>query len=262
MKKCILLTHLYIESEGIGRDLKIDQANFCVKHFRKNNPDSYIIVTGHGERPNELDDFCDYVDWQPEIIQSEIGYGHPVLVNRGIDHAIDMKFTHLLKMRLDGINMLPEIFEWCLNEMGDKKYLTTQATSKDRMVLCDLFNFGEIDFMKKCWNLENWYPCGDGLEPHARNFFNLCPEDNWTDALKNNCALKNIPYLKWIDFRGNNNWQYLKDKKQDMLENNLDGYLNYLWGSTEGWFVWDENFKLIGSQEFNRGTWATEENMR
>jgi len=41
----------------------------------------------------------------------------------------------------------------------------------------------------------------------------------------------------------------------------LDGYLNYLWGSTEGWFVWDENFKLIRSQEFNRGTWATEENM-
>jgi hypothetical protein len=74
-------------------------------------------------------------------------------------------------------------------------------------------------------------------------------------------VLKNIPYLKWIDFRGNNNWQYLKDKKEDMLENNLDGYLNYLWGSTEGWFVWDENFKLIGSQGFNRGIWATEENM-
>ena len=82
------------------------------------------------------------------IFKSEIGYGHPVLVNVGIDHAIQNGFTHILKTRLDGIHLIPNIFDWCLNELGDKKYLTTQITSKDEMVLCDLFNFSEVNFMK------------------------------------------------------------------------------------------------------------------
>ena len=44
-KQCILLTHVFIESH---EEFKIDQTNFVVQHFRKNNPDAYIIVVGHG----------------------------------------------------------------------------------------------------------------------------------------------------------------------------------------------------------------------
>lgn len=262
MEQCILLTHLFIDENEEGRNLKIDQANFSVQHFRKNNPNAYIIVTGHGVKPDKLDYYCDYVYWQPEIIRKEIGYGHPFLVNVGLDHAVDKGFSHLLKTRLDGVNLIPNIFDWCFNESEGKPYLTTQATSKDMMVLCDLFNFGELEFMKKCWKMDNWYPSTDGLEPHARNFFNACSENNWEDALKNNCSFKNLFKLKWIDFRGGNNWNSLKNKKEEMLNNKLDDYINYLWGQTEGWFVWNENGQLIRSEGFSRGTWATEENLK
>ena len=74
MKQCILLSHVFID-KGVNpydtgtqwyngsniQQMKIDQANFSVEHFRKNNPDAYIIVTGHGIKPNKLNDYCDYV---------------------------------------------------------------------------------------------------------------------------------------------------------------------------------------------------------
>ena len=58
MKSCILLTHVFIEN---NEHHKVDQSNFVVEHFRKNNPDAYIIVTGHGLKPNSLEKYCDHV---------------------------------------------------------------------------------------------------------------------------------------------------------------------------------------------------------
>lgn len=251
---CILLTHVFIEP---GQEQKLDQCNFVVEHYRKNNPNDYIIVTGHGLKPDKLEKYCDYVDWSDELIRSDIGYGHPVLVNRGIDHAKSEGFSHLLKGRLDCINLMPNIFEWCMSELGNKKYLTTQATAIDNFVLCDLFNFGSVDVMKKCWDIEDWYPNLDGLVPHAKNFFNLCKEDTWTEALKNNCVIKDILTLKWIDFRAANNWAVLSNRKQEMFDNNLEGYKNYLWGYPG--FAWDDNGDLTNLIS-DRGIWATERN--
>lgn len=253
MKQCILLTHTFVEEH---ENYKLDQINFVAKHFRKNNPDAYIIATGHGKKPNQLENYCDYVYWLDDILRSEIGYGHPVLVNVGIDHAIQNGFTHILKTRLDGIHLIPNIFDWCLNELGDKKYLTTQITSKDEMVLCDLFNFSEVNFMKKCWDQRVWNLSKSGLFFHAENFFNACEENAWLDVLKNNCRIKDIYNLKWIDFRSN--WDVLSGKTEEMLDNKLDNYIDYLWGSTEGWLVWDSDGNLIRSNTWNIGSLLTE----
>lgn len=274
MKKCILLTHVFIDQDVNPYDAawyngpniqqtKIEQSNFAVEHCRKNNPDAYIMVTGHGVRPDKLDEYCDYVYWQDELIHQDIGRGHPNLVNVGLDHAEEMGFSHVMKTRLDGVHLKENIFDWCYNELGDKLYLTTQATSRTQLCLNDLFNFGSIETMKKCWNMDNWWiPGADGLLPHANNFLSMCKETEWGDALKNNCVIKNLHTIKWIDFRGGCNWRELHDKKEQMLNNNLENYTKYIWGSAEGWFVWNENGDLIASNGFHRGQWATEENMR
>ena len=73
-KGCILLTHVFIEP---GQEQKLDQCNFVVEHYRKNNPNDYIIVTGHGLKPDKLEKYCDYVDWSDELIRSDIGYENP-----------------------------------------------------------------------------------------------------------------------------------------------------------------------------------------
>jgi hypothetical protein len=256
MKKFILLTHVFIEPHEY---YKIEQSNFVVEHYRKNNPDAYIIVTGHGIKPDKLEYYCDYVDWRDEIIRSELGHGHPILVNVGIDHAIEKGFSHILKSRLDSISLIPNIFDWCLENLNDKLYLTTQATTIDNFVLCDLFNFGPTEVMKKCWKMDNWYPNIDGLTPHAKNFFNICPEDNWYDALKNNCSFKDIHKLKLICFRKLSNWNYLKNKKEDLLNNILHNYRNYIQGF-EG-FLFDGNTGELIIPTSDRGIWATEKNL-
>ena len=38
MKSCILLTHVFVEN---NEHHKVDQSNFVVKHFRKNNPEKF-----------------------------------------------------------------------------------------------------------------------------------------------------------------------------------------------------------------------------
>ena len=153
MKECILLSHVFIKAFEYQ---KIDKVNFALEHFRNNNPNSYIIVTGHGKKPNNLKTYCDYVYWPQKIIRSEINYGHPYLVNKGIDHAISKGFKYLLKTRLDSIHLIKDLFKYSLNNLKEKNYLTTQITTWDNPNLCDLFNFSKTLFMKKCWDINNW----------------------------------------------------------------------------------------------------------
>ena len=147
MKECILLSHVFIRKFEFS---KLDKVNFAVEHYRLNNPNAYLIVTGHGEKPSKLDSYCDYVYWSDEIIESDINYGHPVLVNKGIDHAIYKGFTYILKTRLDSIHLRKNLYLYALENLKDKLYLTSQISAWENPILCDLFNFSSTSFMKKC----------------------------------------------------------------------------------------------------------------
>ena len=50
MTDCILLSHVFINK---GEQHKIDAVNFTVQHWRRHNPNAYIILVGHGEIPAE-----------------------------------------------------------------------------------------------------------------------------------------------------------------------------------------------------------------
>ena len=83
MKDCIILTHQFIRE---NEQDKLDVTNFSLKHHRQNNPNAYIIVVGHGIRPSEFYlNECDHVIWHDNIIESDIGVGHPMLCNKGFD---------------------------------------------------------------------------------------------------------------------------------------------------------------------------------
>ena len=117
--------------------------------------------------------------------------------------------------------------------------------------------------MKKCWKIDNWYPNIDGLIPHAKNFFDICSEDSWYEALKNNCVIKDVYKLNWIDFRNLNHWNNLKGKKEDLLNNNLDDYKDYILGSNiSNIFPFDNSGDLlISSYNPVFGTWVTEKDL-
>ena len=245
MNQCILLSHVFIREFEYD---KLNKVNFALEHYRKNNPNSYIIATGHGKKPSNLKSHCDYIYWPEKIIKSEINYGHPILVNKGLDHAISKGFNYILKTRLDSIHLIKNIFDYSIKNLGNKLYLTSQISTWNNLNLCDLFNFSTTMFMKKCWDIDIW-KCTDnsGLYYHARNFQTACKDENWNKCIKENCVIKNIHTLRWIDLRSKNNWNILKHQKKELMENNLINFRNYLWGSSEGWIVWNNQGSLVSS---------------
>ena len=192
-------------------------------------------------------------DWGIE--EKDIDVGHPFCVNFGLDHAIEKGFEKILKARADGINLIADVSTFSNTLLKDKKILITQQTSIDRMEMGDLFMYGYTEFLKICWNINTWYPTKTGLTSLAKNFYNICKEDNWKSALINNTSFVDIFNLKWIDFRAN--WSVLKDMQEEMLQNKLVDFEKYLWGSKEQWHVWDKEGNLVYTHP-NMGKITTE----
>ena len=47
--ECILLSHVFIRDT---EQHKLETVEFALQHWRQNNQNAYIIVTGHGLQPN------------------------------------------------------------------------------------------------------------------------------------------------------------------------------------------------------------------
>ena len=195
---CIILTHYFVRDHELN---KLGMIEFCVKHFRKNNPDAYIILVGHGVKPDV--DECDYIYWPSDIVESDLGQGHPALSNIGIDHAIDMGFSHALKCASYGILLLENILSYCHNALEKKRLLITQETQLNVPIIGDLFMYGDLKFMKKCYNLDSWYqPEKTGLISLARNFIVAADcDDIWHTCLMKHTSFRDIYDFKWIDLR-------------------------------------------------------------
>ena len=143
MQQCILLSHVFIRN---GEKDKIDKVEFALKHWRKYNPDAYIIVTGHGVLPN-IKQYCDHIIWPAQIIQKDINVGHPYLVSLGLEYLEQKGFEYVLKSRCDTVHNLKNIFLYAQQQLGNKKMLVTQQTSLVQQVLGDLFLFSKVSLI-------------------------------------------------------------------------------------------------------------------
>lgn len=242
MTQCILLSHVFIRN---NEDWKVECVEFALQHWRTHNPDAYIIVTGHGVKPN-IEKYCNYLFWPNDIIEKDINVGHPHLVNKGLQHAIDKGFLKVLKSRCDTIHSIPNLINFCEQLLNSKKLLVTQQTRLEKQEMGDLFLYGNTELMRSSFNENNWYPTKTGLTSLAKNFLAMCDQNNWTDACLNNLAFADIFKIKWIDFR--KNWNELKTKKDLMLQNCLPDEYEYYWGAKERWHVWDNKGNLIDSK--------------
>ena len=106
MQQCILLSHVYIRDREQD---KIDKVEFALKHWRKYNPDAYIVVTGHGVQP-DIRKYCDHIIWPEQIIQKDINVGHPHLVSLGLEYIEQKGFEYVLKSRCDTVHNIKNIF--------------------------------------------------------------------------------------------------------------------------------------------------------
>ena len=234
MQQCILLSHVFIRD---GEKDKLGKVEFALKHWRQYNPDAYIVVAGHGIRP-DIEQHCDHIIWSSQIIQKDINVGHPHLVSLGLEHIAQKGFEYVLKSRCDTIHNIENIFLFAQEQLQDKKMIVTQSTSLSEQVLGDLFLYSSVKLMKTIFNTDDWYPTKTGLTSLANNFLAQCDQDTWKDACLHNLKLIDICKLKWIDFRSN--WAVLKNHKDDMLNATLESPHKYYWGVKENWHVWND----------------------
>ena len=239
MRQCILLSHVFIRN---GETDKLDKVEFALEHWRKYNPDAYIVVTGHGVKPN-IEQHCDHIIWPSQIIQKDINVGHPHLVSQGLEHIEEKGFENVLKSRCDTVHNIKNIFAFAQEKLDNKKMLVTQSTSLTQQVLGDLFLFSSVSLMKTIFDVDNWYPTKTGLTSLANNFLAQCEQTSWKDACLQNLQLIDICKLKWIDFRSN--WEILKKHKHQLLDGSIGYPHKYYWGVKENWHVWNERDECI-----------------
>ena len=213
-KKCLLLSHVWITE---NQDYKKDIIDFSVDHFRKHNPDLYLILTGHGKRPHkDTLTKCDHVDWVDFDIK-ELGKGHPKTVLSGLQHAKEKGFKKVLKQRADCVIADSNVHEMYDNILKGKRFLAKH----DPTGIHDLLMYGELEIFLSGWRTGLWDPNTDGV----RNFTNTLDSKYMADLL-----ITDERTLKWVYL--DPYWEQINSNqlKQQILNNDFP-YQNYLWGS-------------------------------
>jgi len=236
ISSCILITHQFMYE---GEIWKNDVFKFVIEYHRKYNPNTFIILTGHGIKPtDEILNMVNYYYWSETIIEGEINKGHPRLVTIGLNKAKEFGYNYVCKIRLDSAIMIPDLLTFCHEKliMSNKIMINTHYYTYNYLLM-DLFNYGPVDLLIYLYNPDKWNVSWDesGMGPVAKNYldyFNLKLEMPFNQQYWEECVLKYTHIitpkeLNWIDFRA---YPHLVNtEKQNIMNNNLLNYENYLW---------------------------------
>lgn len=267
MSSNCIITQVHVPDHDVQGVLtascKLEIVEFGLRHLRSWNPDAYIIMTGHGHRPKNLD-LCDWSYWEDECRPlNEHGYviGMPAqyyFVHQGIKHAAERGFTRCLKTRGDCVIGIRNVVAHCdaiLND-EDKPLLITQQTGNERMGDC--FMFGDVNVLHGIWHEDNAVFSPDGLQNTARHFRSYFNDfGNWESLIKKRCAFRDVDELKFTCLRWN--YRYLAARKilpdapkpfAGLLEDDFQ-FENWHWGRTNGWCRFDEDRNITAEPGFD-----------
>jgi len=276
IKNCIV-SQVHIppfDNQGLTYDYqKVKMVELSIKSLRTNNFDDYIVMIGHGLRPNvKILDLCDYVYWE-DVYNPIAGTAKMpaqyTYVSKGIKHCVDKGYTRILKVRGDSIYDIKNIvqyFETILIKENTKLFITQMTATLDYK-MGDCVMYGDSELLDYIWDSKHPIKANDGLIQTGKNFveyfikkqtpiFNvkqkLYNNLTWIQMLKKYCSFRNINTIRWMDLRFN--YHILKKIGLDILENkilkNEFDVLNFYWGKTNNWFNFDlENNKLNSSIE-------------
>ena len=241
-------------------------------HLRKYNPDSYIILVGHGHRPYDKTlKMCDHYIWEPlypldaggSVISMPAQYKS---VSKGIKHAKENGYEYCLKTRGDSIVSKPKIVKFCHDILvkEEKKILLTQQTGFSLYKFGDCFMYGEMSLIDSIWDLNNSPFHADGLRHTGASFVKhftgqfppsqysdsqvLHNGDNWNDMLRRYSSFRDISTLGFCDLR--HNFNKLKsdwDNNKNKILDNTFNFKQLWWGVANGWHRFDEDGKFLGN---------------
>lgn len=215
-KNCLLLSHVWIDD---NQKYKRDIIDLCVRHFLRNNENLYIILTGHGVSPyDETLSLCDHVDWRPEIVNGEIGKGHPKLVESGLLHAKDLGFERVLKQRADGIITHPNAHNFYDKMLTTNKMVAAGLQGPD--TIGDLLMYGDLDVFLDGWCPHRWDNHLDGV----KNFTKFISQENRELVIQRSAAEMGWVYL-------DPHWEEICSQglQNDVINNNFE-HNRFYWG--------------------------------
>jgi hypothetical protein len=250
---------------GLSADEKLTLVEFGIRHLRAFNPNSYIIVTGHGRRPGNLD-VVNWSYWEDECRPlNKYGYvdGMPAqffFVSMGLDHAVERGFDRVIKTRGDCILGIPNAAQHYndILELEDKRLLLTQQTGPERMGDCLMY--GDAKLLAKTWSKDNPVHSEDGLQNTAINYRAAIGDQDteWLSLLQRDCSFRDVHHLKFMCLR----WNYrqlegLSQRYQRKLLDHSFKFDQYHWGRTNGWHRFDheENMSGAGDWLYSEKSW-------
>lgn len=277
--KCVVFqTHLpqYDVQGGIPSADRKKIINLSIKYFKKNNPQTYIILSGHGETPlQETIDLCDYVFWEElwdlkdngYVIDNPAQYYH---VMKGVEHATKQGFDYCLVTRPWCLIGLPNVIEYChdIITKENKSILLTQSTSMKTYEVGDLLMYGKIDVMNGIWSepvlnneaglvntgmkfyqhfMKKEPPLGPAIEGEDDYMRTPLDRSEWINLLKNNASFRDVYKFMFVDMRFEYKnifslgWENVVDT---VLDGTFDFY-EFLWGSKNGWIEFDNTGNVI-----------------
>ena len=293
--KCVVFqTHLpqYDVQGGIPSADRKKIINLSIKYFKKNNPQTYIILSGHGETPlQETIDLCDYVFWEElwdlkdngYVIDNPAQYYH---VMKGVEHATKQGFDYCLVTRPWCLIGLPNVIEYCHDIITEenKSILLTQSTSKDTYEVGDLFMYGKIDVMNGIWSepvlnneaglvntgmkfyehfMKKEPPLGPAIEGEDDYMRTPLDRSEWINLLKNNASFRDVYKFMFVDMR----FEYKNIFSlgwENVVDTVLDGtfeFYEFLWGRKNGWIEFDNTGNVITnkfSKYYTEKSWLVE----
>lgn len=263
MKNDCIVTQIHIPDfdpqGGLSPEDKKQIVDTNIQNLRKNNPDSCIILVGHGHHPlDSTKQMCDEVIWEESYPITAGGsvIGMPAQyksVFLGIEKAKELGYDYCLKTRGDSVLARGNIVKYCHDILmqENKKILLTQQTGKSLYKFGDCFMYGQIDLLVSIWNKDNEPFHDDGLRHTGASFVKhftgqyppsvysdaeLHEGKNWNDLLKEHCSFRDIGEIGFCDLRWNYNrikdtWASTKNKIIN-LQYDFD---EIYWGRANGW---------------------------
>ena len=217
MKTALILTHAFLTGNKRFNRRKEAIINISLSYFRHFNPDSYIIVVGHGGyTPPKVIECSDWYYWQDNLINGDIQWGHPSCTNIALQHCIEENIDFVVKTRLDSIHFMFNLISYCQNLVAksQKEFLVSHA-SLSKFEIMDLFMAGNTQTISKLYKLDTWMRCwpdiekSGGTKPVAINFMEeICKnkieafdKKNWIDELNNRIYISPPSDTMWLDLR-------------------------------------------------------------
>jgi hypothetical protein len=226
IQNAILLSHVFVRGFEAW---KWDLLEKCIRSWRLFNPETYIVLTGHGGLlPHHINTLVNFCHWEEAIKEEQIDTGHHHFVQLGLKHLKQIGCKYVFKSRADCVCCLPAICNYSHNilDIDNTLMLTTEMTSFDNLYLGDLFLYSSVDRLLKVW--DKWNYKQSGLITFATNWAgHLAHTDttmDWRQLLRNTVSYRDISSLQCINV--SDFWSVLHDK--NLLE--IDDYSRYGWG--------------------------------